>query len=105
MLYFLKTQPNELWGPKTKATLSALILRVSEQTDVPIDTLKGPRREKHIARARQLFMYRAHKRGFSTPQVGRFLGDRDHTTVLCGIRRIEAVKRGEVQPVYEAELY
>jgi chromosomal replication initiation ATPase DnaA len=38
----------------------------------------------------------------SLPQIGHRLGNRDHTTVLHGVRRYEAKLRGEVyrQPTY-----
>jgi chromosomal replication initiation ATPase DnaA len=40
-----------------------------------------------IAHPRQEAMWRMRQAGkWSLPQIGRFLGERDHTTVLSGIR-------------------
>lgn len=72
-----------------RAPITSIIKSVSEQTGVSVGAIKGRSKVRAVARARQLVMYRAHRQhGFSLNQVGRVL-DRDHSSVLCGVRRIE----------------
>jgi chromosomal replication initiation ATPase DnaA len=48
------------------------------------------RRDRHIVRARHHAMWKMKKNtDRSLPQIGRILGDRDHTTVLHGVRAHE----------------
>jgi len=56
--------------------------------------LLGPSREQRltIVRAELYWLGRAFY-GLSLPQVGRAMGDRDHTTVLKGLRRAQAAFR------------
>lgn len=65
--------------------------------------IMGIRRALKLVAARQEAMYRmSRETSFSLPQIGKRLGGRDHTTVLHGIRRHEAVLQGRVyrQPRY-----
>lgn len=54
-----------------------------------VQHFKGPSRHRELAWPRQDFMLAAHREGYSMPEIGRFL-NRDHTTVLHGIRQAEA---------------
>lgn len=40
-----------------------------------------------VVRARWAVMLAMHRRGYSTPRIGRALGNRDHTTVMHGLQR------------------
>ncbi len=54
------------------------------------EDLKGRRRNKDIVRPRQVAMYLARKETqASLPAIGAALGNRDHTTVLYGVKKIE----------------
>ncbi len=56
--------------------------------------LVSQQRIRSVARARQLAMYLAkHLTTRSYPDIGRRFGNRDHTTVLHAVRRIEQLKR------------
>jgi hypothetical protein len=56
-----------------------------------LDLLSG-RRHHGIALPRQVAMYLArHLTLLSLPQIGRYLGGRDHTTILYGVCKIEAL--------------
>ena len=59
-----------------------------------VDDFTGPERARHVSWPRQEFMLAAHEAGYSMPQIGRFLGSRDHTTILHGIRAARK-RRGE----------
>jgi chromosomal replication initiation ATPase DnaA len=50
-----------------------------------VDDFTGPCRKRHVAWPRQEFMLAAHEAGYSMPQISGFL-NRDHTTILHGIR-------------------
>lgn len=63
---------------------AALHFRVSEAD------IKGPSKRKELARARQVVCFLARElTAASLPMIGRELGDRDHTTVLWGCRKIK----------------
>ena len=73
-------------GSAAKAELRA----VSEKTGVPIKAILGRERVANVAAARHEAVWRVHQvTRWSLPRVGRFFGDRDHTTVLNSLRRME----------------
>ncbi len=52
-------------------------------------TLKGPKRDRPIARPRQIFMYLARTElGLTHDDIGGVLGGRDHTTIMHGVDTI-----------------
>ncbi len=56
---------------------------------VQVADLIGPKRDKSIARPRQIAMYMMREETqVSLPEVGRILGGRDHTTVMYGCDKI-----------------
>jgi chromosomal replication initiation ATPase DnaA len=56
--------------------------------------LLGKDRHKSIAEARQIAYWLLRKLCcFSYPQLGRFLGGRDHTTALHGVTKVERRRR------------
>jgi chromosomal replication initiator protein len=74
-----------------------LILReVCASHGVTLDQLTSHNRSKKFIDARMLAYYRLHKElGLSLPQIGRYIGDRDHSTVYYGIKRYELnLRRG-----------
>lgn len=74
-----------------------LILReVCELHGVTMDQLTSHNRSKKFIAARMLAYYRLNKElNLSLPQIGRYIGDRDHSTVFYGIKRYELnLRRG-----------
>jgi hypothetical protein len=68
-----------------------LLNYVIRTTKISRDDIYSPRRNAEVAHARQLVMYLCHH--FTTrslPEIGKFLGGKDHTTVLHGVRKINA---------------
>lgn len=58
--------------------------------DKPLRQLIGPRRHRHLVQARWFAMWAAHQSGqVSYAQIGRYFGNRDHSTVCYAIRGIE----------------
>ncbi|WP_433935166.1 helix-turn-helix domain-containing protein [Brevundimonas diminuta] len=66
---------------------------VAERHGLTFQQLISPHRVTRIARPRQIAMYvmREVCPHLSLPAIGRLLGGRDHTTILHGINRIEAL--------------
>lgn len=71
-----------------KLTVRTIQDRVCSEMGVPMRELLSARRSQQTARCRQVAMYLAVElTSASYPQVGRAF-DRDHTTVLYGVRKI-----------------
>lgn len=81
-------------------SLSSILLAVSKHYDVSINDLKSARRHKRLVMPRHVFCYLAATvTRKSLPQIGAFLGDRDHTTVLHAVRKIKGlIKDGRLDP-------
>lgn len=65
-------------------TVSALIDGAAAVTSLPRETITGTSRLRPVVRVRQAVMYLACKAGHTTPQVGKRIGGRDHSTVVHG---------------------
>lgn len=84
-----ETGPASLWKLNTinpnKPTMRTIAERVAAKHKLRVADLTGPERSRKYAWPRQEAMYEMQQIGRSTPQIGEFLGGRDHTTVLHGI--------------------
>jgi chromosomal replication initiator protein len=68
----------------------AVLDAVAKEFNLAISELKGPRRTRRISEPRQLAMYLLREvSNLSYPQIGEFLGGRDHSTVMHGTSKIE----------------
>jgi chromosomal replication initiation ATPase DnaA len=65
---------------------------IAHKNGLTVDHFKAHDRHRPVAWPRQEFMLAAHEAGYSMPEIGRFL-NRDHTTILHGIRQARA-RRG-----------
>lgn len=66
-----------------------LLEAVSTYYDIKQTLLKGPKRDRPIARPRQVFMYLAkNELGLTYEDIGGALGGRDHTTIMHGVETI-----------------
>ena len=75
-----------------KLTLAAILQEVAAHFNVERRDLMAHRRHKEIGWPRQVFMWRARHETLRTlPEIGRFIGGRDHTTVLHAVRKIDAL--------------
>jgi len=71
-------------------SVNDIVRAVSTYYDIKISEIKGKKRQKHIARARQVCMYMLRditKTPYET--IGDILGGRDHSTVIHGVNKIE----------------
>jgi hypothetical protein len=68
--------------------LRDLLEETARRHGFTVTHLRSERKLQLLARARFEFYYRAYSETTaSLPRIGRAIGDRDHTTVLSGIRR------------------
>ena len=74
-----------------------LVLLVADVTGVAGIDIRSQRRSEQTVKARQIVMWLA--RWFtsrSLPSIGRRMGGRDHSTVLHGVRKVDALIAGHV---------
>lgn len=63
---------------------------VCQRFGLSLDTMESPSRKRKAAHPRQLAMRLAREfTGKSMPNIGRYFGGRDHTTVIHAIRAVE----------------
>lgn len=71
---------------RTDPTMAEIAAQVAAERRISVAELKGGRRDAFLAQARQEAMWRMREQDrWTLPQIGRFF-NRDHTTVLHGIR-------------------
>ena len=76
-------------------TIRQIQERTANATGVPLSDIMSYRRDGPTARARQIAIYAARLlTPFSLPQIGLAF-NRDHTTILYTVRRIESRIYGE----------
>ena len=72
-----------------KINSQKIVREVSKYFSVPINTLVGSRRSQYIAHARQVAMFLCRElTSDSLPAIGKVFGNRDHSTVIYAISRI-----------------
>ena len=70
--------------------IRACIRRVCHEHGVSFDAVVGPRRDRAIVRVRQEAYWRCREETHaSLSAIGKHFGDRDHTTILAGLRTYE----------------
>jgi chromosomal replication initiator protein len=99
MDFALQTLGEVLRGAQRRITIDEIQRAVSAHFDVKQLDLVSERRAVAIARPRQIAMYLAKRLTTrSLPEIGRKFGNRDHSTVIHAVRRIEELrgKDGEI---------
>lgn len=85
-------------------TVSVILNAVSRYFKVSKVEITSERRDAKIVRARQVAYYLSKKlTPRSLPDIGRRIGDRDHTSVLAGVRKIERLRCSD--PKLEVDLH
>ncbi|MCX7890329.1 MAG: chromosomal replication initiator protein DnaA [Rhodobacteraceae bacterium] len=88
-----------------KVTVEEIQRKVSEHYNIRLSDMLGPKRLRQIARPRQIAMWLAKQlTSRSLPEIGRRFGGRDHTTVMHGVRRIEALMATDAQLAEDVEM-
>ena len=74
-----------------KTTIDEIQKKVAEYFNISVKELQSSRRARTVARPRQIAMYLAKQlTSRSLPEIGRKF-DRDHTTVMHAVRKVEAL--------------
>ena len=72
-------------------TVRTILDAASELFTIPVEQIIGGSRRRNLVDARQIAMYvTRNKTDLSYPEIGRAFGDRDHTTVIHAVRKIES---------------
>ena len=89
-------EPLSASARRSQPTLDQVLDAVLRYYRVDRAIMLGTSRERSIALPRQVAMYLMREEtGASTPQIGRYLGDRDHSTVMHGVEKITVELRNE----------
>lgn len=59
-----------------------IILQVCKYYDISVNELTGRCRKRTLTRARQVVSYVLSKKGYSLADIGKMLGNRDHSTII-----------------------
>jgi len=96
---------------RPQVTPESILQAVADFYNLSVEELTGTSRRQSVARPRQVACYLLRQEaGASLPQIGQWLGGRDHTTVLHACERIAALLeedgalRREIQAIRE-QLY
>lgn len=75
---------------KHNPSINTIIKAVSKEFDVNPYQLIGPRRYKHLLRARHVAGYLCRELTYhSLPLIAKFMGGRDHTTIMNSFHRAQ----------------
>ena len=88
-----------------KVTMDEIMKKICHYYNVRMSDLLSPRRSRNIARPRQMAMYLSkNMTSRSYPEIGKQFGNRDHTTVMHAVKKIEELKSQDSQVSDDAEL-
>lgn len=74
----------------TEVTVSTIMAQTSEYYGVSIEDIKGTSRSRKLVDARQIAMYISRElTELSLPKIGAEFGNRDHSTVVHAVRKIQ----------------
>ena len=93
MDFAVQTLGDTLRGAERRVTIDDIQKLVTQFFDLkPLDMVSA-RRSRSVARPRQIAMYLAKRLTTrSLPEIGRKFGNRDHSTVIHAVRRIEELR-------------
>ncbi|MBD87943.1 MAG: chromosomal replication initiator protein DnaA [Rhodospirillaceae bacterium] len=79
-----------------RVTIEDIQKRVSDYYNIRVAEMSSARRAQMVARPRQVAMYLAKQlTSRSLPEIGRKFGNRDHTTVMHAIKKVEQVSHSD----------
>lgn len=81
------TRIARICGPAPNSTAAEMAELVAERHGLTVADMLGPSRLKHIVRARTdlYLVLRAAPFSWSYPAIGRFCGERDHTSIMWAL--------------------
>jgi chromosomal replication initiator protein len=75
-----------------KVTIDEIQKKVATHFSIKLSDMSSARRVRQVSLPRQVAMYLAKKlTTYSLPEIGKNFGDRDHTTVLHAVKKIEEI--------------
>lgn len=78
----------------------AVIKAVCDFYSIKTTQIKGPKRDASLVKARQVCMYLLkNELGVTLAEIGNLLGGRDHTTIMHGVEKIDALVQNKAQIV------
>ena len=79
-----------------RVTIEDIQKRVSDYYNIRVAEMSSARRAQMVARPRQVAMYLAKQlTSRSLPEIGRKFGNRDHTTVMHAIKKVEQLSHSD----------
>lgn len=85
---------SDILGDSASRSISpaAILEKVSERYGFSVEEITGKSRRRPLVTARQVAMYVVRElTDMSYPAIGRVFGDRDHTTVMHAVSKVEAL--------------
>jgi chromosomal replication initiator protein len=74
-------------------TFDNIIDIVADEMSLERDDILSSKREKEIVKARQVCMFLCRKLlKYSYPEIGKFFGGKDHSTVIYSVKKIQKLK-------------
>ena len=87
-----------LRASERKVTIEEIKRRVADYYNLRMTDLTSARRARAVARPRQVAMFLCKSlTNKSLPEIGRGFGNRDHTTVIHAVRKIEELRATDAQ--------
>ena len=91
-LDFTKDVLKDVLGVKKEATPEDVVKLVCKYCNAKVSDLKSKRKNNSVLIPRQIAMYTIRKvTNLSYPEIGRFFGGKDHSTVIHSIKKIESL--------------
>ena len=88
-----------------RVTIEEIKKRVCEHFNIRLTDMSSARRNRQVARPRQVAMYLAKQlTQRSLPEIGRKFGNRDHTTVMHAVQRVGELMERDVAFAEDVEL-
>ena len=86
-----------LKSSQKRVNIEEIQKRVSQHFNVKMSDMSSARRSRTIARPRQVAMYLSKNlTSRSLPEIGRRFGNRDHTTVIHAVKKVEELREKDL---------
>src|SRR5215813_13315101 len=94
-----------LRASERRVTIDEIQKKVAEHFNLKVSDMHSARRARAVARPRQVAMYLAKQLTTrSLPEIGRKFGNRDHTTVMHAVRKVEELRTADASFAEDVEL-
>ena len=94
-----------LKSSQRKVNIEQIQKKVSEHFNVKMSDMSSARRSRTVVRPRQIAMYLSKSlTSRSLPEIGRRFGNRDHTTVIHAVKKVEELRNLDVSFDEDVEL-